>query len=258
MRVFASWSGTVSREIALLFKDWLPNVLQDVEVYVSSQDISKGDRWLSNVSSNLSDHDFGLSIVTKDNLLAPWILFEAGALTKSLTSRLVPVLCGIDGIEIQNHPLSQFQYIVAPRRQELYGFVCSVNAAGRKMPEERISAIFNKWFPDFDTAYQNIDLGKAEPEARKKRDGSDADTLNALLREMRDLRSTVQELVAAPVALEKDDINSVYSQFIKNLNTSPNLNDRLQADVRRLLAKRQKNHYSLKNDDGVLSIEEDS
>jgi hypothetical protein len=45
MKIFVSWSGEPSREAAELIKQWLPSVIQEVEVWVSSQDIGKGEKW---------------------------------------------------------------------------------------------------------------------------------------------------------------------------------------------------------------------
>jgi predicted nucleotide-binding protein len=79
---------------------------------MSSHDIEKGERWLSTIFKSLEDINFGVVVLTPDNFNAPWILFEAGALSKNLTkARVVPILCGVSDSDLSKNPLSSFQYI---------------------------------------------------------------------------------------------------------------------------------------------------
>ena len=82
MKVFISWSGNISLKVALIFRDWLPSVIQSIEPYVSSEDIDKGARWSTDIAKELENSTFGILCVTKENLEAPWLSFEAGALSK--------------------------------------------------------------------------------------------------------------------------------------------------------------------------------
>src|SRR5437868_10453661 len=109
MKIFVSWSGELSHKIALILKEWLPVMIQSLELYVSSEDIDKGTRWFADIGSELEDINFGILCLTKDNKNAPWILFEAGALAKSINqSRVTPLLINLSASELQG-PLVQFQ-----------------------------------------------------------------------------------------------------------------------------------------------------
>ena len=110
MKVFLSWSGDLSQEYAALLHDWLPTVLQTAKPYMSAEVIQTGERWSQNVASELADTNFGIVCLTPYNLGAPWIMFEAGALSKGLEkSRLAPLLFDVEPDALAKSPLEQFQ-----------------------------------------------------------------------------------------------------------------------------------------------------
>lgn len=109
MKVFISWSGERSEALAKALREWLPLVLHFVEPWLSQSDIQAGERWGVEVAKELEACNFGIICVTRDNLTSPWILFEAGALAKSMQEgRVVPLLLDLDFKEISG-PLAQFQ-----------------------------------------------------------------------------------------------------------------------------------------------------
>jgi hypothetical protein len=75
---------------------------------VSEADIEAGERWSDAVASELEASNFGIICVTRQSVAAPWLLFEAGALAKSLSSSVAPLLLDIELKEITG-PLAQFQ-----------------------------------------------------------------------------------------------------------------------------------------------------
>lgn len=97
MRVFIRWSGERSRTVAQSLRDWLPLVLHYVVPWLSEADVEAGERWAQSVATELAASNFGIVCVTSENVSSPWILFEAGALTKSLeTSRVIPLLLDLE------------------------------------------------------------------------------------------------------------------------------------------------------------------
>lgn len=109
MKVFISWSGKRSEALAKALREWFPLVLHFVEPWLSQSDIQAGERWSVQVAKGLETCNFGVLCVTKENLNSPWILFEAGALAKSMEDgRVIPLLLDLDLKEISG-PLAQFQ-----------------------------------------------------------------------------------------------------------------------------------------------------
>ena len=74
MKVFLSWSGEVSHKVAIVFRDWLPSVIQAIEPYVSSEDIDKGARWSTDIAEELENSTFGILCVTKENIQSKLLL----------------------------------------------------------------------------------------------------------------------------------------------------------------------------------------
>jgi TIR domain len=111
-KIFISWSGEKSKNIALVLKEWVPLILPSVEAFVSDEDIEKGSRSLNIISSELQEARYGIFCLTAENLSSPWIYFEAGAISKTIdNSRIMPILFDIEGSDIsKGNPLLQFQY----------------------------------------------------------------------------------------------------------------------------------------------------
>jgi hypothetical protein len=53
MKVFISWSGETSKQVADILRQWMPSVLQAVKPYFSPDDVAKGTRWANEISKEL-------------------------------------------------------------------------------------------------------------------------------------------------------------------------------------------------------------
>lgn len=148
MKVFISWSGKKSRDVARAFGDWLPLVLHAIEPFVSAKDIQAGTRWQAEIAKELDDTDFGLICVTKENQSAEWLNFEAGALAKSVTSsRVVPLAIDLSPADISN-PLGQFQAMKLTRN-DIGEILTSMNeACPSPIKEANLRKAVEKWWPD--------------------------------------------------------------------------------------------------------------
>lgn len=157
MKVFISWSGERSQELAQALRDWLPLVLHYVEPWLSEADVAAGDRWAQEVAKELEASNFGIICVTPENVTAPWVLFEAGALAKSIQgARVVPLLYGLEFSDISG-PLAQFQ----AKKMEMTGLgevVQSINHAATEeaIPDDRAKQLFSALWPEFEKRLKAI------------------------------------------------------------------------------------------------------
>ncbi len=156
MKLFLSWSGDRSKALANALKAWLPLILYYVEPWVSESDIDAGARWSDEVAKQLDGCNFGILCVTRENVIAPWILFEAGALAKMLDgSKLIPLLFDLEFSEITG-PLAQFQGKKA-ERNGLLEVVSSINAMSSvKVPDERYRQLFDALYPQLEASLNAI------------------------------------------------------------------------------------------------------
>ena len=151
LKIFISWSGDRSKAIAAAFKEWIPAVVQAVRPYYSPSDIDKGSRWSAEISKELEASLVGLICLTKENLNAPWLLFEAGALSKSLEkSRVCPMLFGLEPSDLSG-PLVQFQ--ATPfSKDEVHKLIRTINQQleSNALDTKVLDSVFEKWWPELD------------------------------------------------------------------------------------------------------------
>ncbi len=161
MKIFISWSGASSREVAVALSNWLPKVIQGVQPFVSAKDIDKGTNWTYELTKELQDTDFGIICLAPDNLLSPWLNYEAGAITKSVESRVAPVLFHVSKDEVQA-PLSQLQ-LTEIELEEFELLMASVNkAADNQLSGEQVKEAVSVWWPSLDKAISEIEVPPKE------------------------------------------------------------------------------------------------
>lgn len=151
MKIFISWSGNKSRESAVILREWLKCVLAGVVPFVSSEDIRKGKRWLIEISKELQDSSFGIICLTPENLESPWILFEAGALSKFSDAQVTALLLGELSPSGVTGPLSHFQ--ATPfKKDHVKKLVNDINSllGEKKLALDVIERVFEKWWPDLE------------------------------------------------------------------------------------------------------------
>lgn len=124
---------------------------------MSSEDIDKGARWSTDIAKELENSTFGILCVTKENLEAPWLSFEAGALSKTMEkSYVTPFLFDIKRSEVQG-PILQFQSTIF-QKADLKKMINTLNkACGEScLSESMLDKSFEVWYPTLETNLNGI------------------------------------------------------------------------------------------------------
>lgn len=148
MRVFISWSGEQSRILAEMLRNWIPAVVQAAKPYYTPDDIAKGARWNTEVSKELMASRIGLICLTAENLEAPWLMFEAGALSRNLEKgKVCPILFGVEPTDVKE-PLSQFQ-AARFQREDIKRVMNMINneLGEDALSSEVFDSVFGMWWP---------------------------------------------------------------------------------------------------------------
>lgn len=238
MKVFISWSGTKSHRVAMIFREWLPSVIQSLEPYVSSEDIDKGARWSTDIAKELEDSTFGILCVTKDNLYAPWISFEAGALSKTMDKSFVtPFLFDIKRSEV-NGPILQFQSTIF-EREDIKKLVSTLNkaCAENSISDSMLDRAFEVWYPTLEKDLNQLrdaddDQAEIVPE--------DAEAhMSSIIEELLELSRDNQKLLRNP----DSKISSSIEELTKKLDYTITRIER-NADIEeRRMVRRSRSMY---------------
>ena len=193
MKVFISWSGERSRQVADLLDRWIQCVLQAVDPWLSTKDIDKGSLWFSEITSQLSNTQNGIVCLTKSNLNNPWILFEAGALAKGISSnRVYTFLIDLKPNDIKD-PLAQFNHTI-PNKEGLYQLVRTINNGLdiNSLKETILSNVFNTYFPQFESEFNTI--LKSTPEEEVQEERPKEELLNEILYSVRGIDKRLRKV----------------------------------------------------------------
>jgi hypothetical protein len=134
-------------------------VIQAAEPWMSDTDIEKGSRGFDEISRALGDIKVGIVFLTPENLTAKWILYEAGALSKTIDdkTRLCTYLLGGLNFQDVDPPLGMFQYTKADQ-EDTRKLVRTINRAvsDEPLPESRLDAVFEAFWPQLERDLQTM------------------------------------------------------------------------------------------------------
>src|SRR5690606_27269101 len=139
--------------------------------------------------------NFGIMCLTPENIHSPWILFEAGALAKSMQdAKVVPLLLNLEFSEISG-PLAQFQAkkVLATDVEEIVRAINGTADSGE--PDERVRQRFRELWSAFERKIQAI---PAQAPIKKQTRPHD-EILEELVTGVRGLESRVAEVMTTIV-----------------------------------------------------------
>lgn len=151
MKVFISWSGERSKIVALAWERLLKDVLQHCIPFMSKSGIEPGETWFNVLAKELQDTHFGIFCLTPENRHAPWILFEAGAVSKHVDkARICPYLFDMQTTDVQ-FPLQAFNASIADK-DGTKDIIKVINAGiqSHQLLEADLDRAFDRWWPDFE------------------------------------------------------------------------------------------------------------
>jgi TIR domain len=219
MKIFVSWSGVRSAAVAEILKEYLPVINNSFELWLSSEDITKGSRSTLEIAKALAAARAGIICLTPNNLTSAWILFEAGGIAKQVENPLAcTLLIGLEPRDVSK-PLSEFQH-TRLNEKELLQLVKNLNNAAREgaRKDTEIDKAFALCWPEIDAK-----LGKLPTDGPTKLPQR---TVEGMLEELIDLAratsSEVAEINHRTVAeFEKSLAMQVQLEYLTDLSTPP-------------------------------------
>lgn len=187
MDIFLSWSGERSRLFAETLHQWLPKVIQNVKPWMSSSDIDKGLRWISEISDRLTKSNFGIICLTTESYKSPWLLFEAGAISSKIgKSKVCPILLDFKP-SVLSGPLSQFQ-ATEFSKEDIYKLLKTINKnfGSKELPDNQLKETFDVWWPNLEK-----EIAKIPESVEKKPEKSQYQMIEEILTYTRTLSNTI-------------------------------------------------------------------
>jgi len=218
MKVFISWSGEASRKMADLLRIYLPDMLQSLKPFMSQHDLASGRRWSEQLSKELEESNFGIVCLTPDNLESPWILFEAGALTKHVEGRACCLLFrGLQPADVSG-PLAQFQNRVFSRDGFQKLLIDLNDLAAEHVERASLLRIFEKWWPDLE---RQVTIVLDDParglKTRQRRE--QGDLLEELLVRVRNIQSTLEPAQTRRTPSKSVNVGQLLESIVNGLTS---------------------------------------
>ena len=157
MKIFLSWAGPRSADLAVALCDWLPTVNDSFHPWMSARDAPKGEEWFKTLGGRLSESRCGIVCVTPESTESRWLHFESGALWLLPGGfKVCPLLFGINPEDIDG-PLKQFQ-LTTFAKDDVRNLVRALNrqAIPGSMPDHELDRRFDLQWPELQSVAERI------------------------------------------------------------------------------------------------------
>lgn len=151
-KIFISWSGENSKEIAKELKNTLEKGIfgkSKLECFVSDVDISSGDDWWNKIKNELKECKLGIVCITKENIKAPWIFFESGAMV-ARDLKVIPLLTKCKFRSLNDTPISSKHMVDFDQEEKFKQMIKSINddLSILEITEENLNVIASNQYRD--------------------------------------------------------------------------------------------------------------
>ena len=197
LEIFLSWSGQRSYQLADTLRKWLPKVNNLFKPWMSSESISKGDRWTAELTGALDRCNAGIICVTAENKYEPWLLFESGALAKkkygedqsNSGAKVCTYLLDLAPADLDG-PLTTFQH-TRIEKEDTKKMIWALGEHGKcnLLQQETFSENYDLLWSQFDSQVKQIpNDATAAPQRRNPED---------MVREILELTRGISQRIAA-------------------------------------------------------------
>ena len=126
--IFICWSGENSKEIAHSLKKCIQEIIfpkANIDCFMSDVDIDSGEDWWKKIKQELKCSKLGIVCITEENLRAPWIYFESGAIV-ARDLKLIPLLINCDMQALAHTPLAQKNMVDIYNKEDFYNMIHTI------------------------------------------------------------------------------------------------------------------------------------
>jgi hypothetical protein len=149
-KLFLSWSGKESQQVAVAFNEALLDAIPRLHTWMSTENLQGSEEWFNELRRQLCSVDIGIVFLTGTNQSSCWLNLEAGAFLRLIGGSrggLCPVLLGITELP-KDHPLSHIQAFPGDFDGFSRLFVRIAQWIGDAREPGRLKSLFRKLWPD--------------------------------------------------------------------------------------------------------------